>query len=200
MRRPWFRADPGPVRKHIRAPRRRGTPASPAADRRLPWYIPDLSRRSSCRMYNRSRPIIRWIPSGLAGIVVVEQKLRLLGQDRLAVLVVAVVFLRRSRPLAPAECHIRLQRRPARSPGRRRSRCRYCSHWRAGSREPHASAGRSARYRGLPARVLGGRDPLRIRRNASSCARAGTPNHQALVETSAAASITISLRRLISKR
>ena len=65
------------------------------------WYIPaSAGRRSNCRSRERPTPDHQVDALGLAGIVVVQQKLRLLGQDRLAVLVVAVFVP----PAVPTTC------------------------------------------------------------------------------------------------
>ena len=56
----------------------------------------------------------------LAGVVVVEEELRFFCEDRLAILVIAVLCRQRCRPLAPGGCRRRVGNTPARNPGARR--------------------------------------------------------------------------------
>ncbi len=92
----------------------------------------------------------------LAGVVVVEQELRLLGQEWIAVSCRSrISFRRRCRPPARAGCRRPSPRRRARSPGRRRSRCRSCRRCCAGSAAPPASADRQLGVGAVPARMPG---------------------------------------------
>src|SRR4051794_14340319 len=79
------------MRKPTLAFDRRAVPASRAACRRRPWCTPaSADRRSNCRTGVGPAAGHQVDALRLAGVVVVQQQLRLFGENRPTVLVIAV--------------------------------------------------------------------------------------------------------------